>query len=132
MGFIERSLDVNELPPEELAAVVLRDLHVLADNQRRDPPIFSIGSYCVGESDQYQRTGQQDCKHALAAAWGHLVASGMLAADSEQSTYGWYFLTPRARKIKTDADYRHFRHVSLYPVTTIHPAIREETYSEFL
>jgi hypothetical protein len=56
----------------------------------------------------------------------------MLADYVGSNAHGWYFLTPRARAIKTEADYKHFRHISLYPKDSIHPVIREETYAEFL
>jgi uncharacterized protein (TIGR02391 family) len=77
-------------------------------------------------------SGQPDCRHAIAVAWGHLVSLGMLASDPNQNGHGWYFLSQRARKIKTELDYQHFRQISLYPINSIHPVIKEETYAEFL
>jgi uncharacterized protein (TIGR02391 family) len=132
-NFIPQSVDVNTLPPEELSAAVLRDLNVSAERDRTlDPPIFQLHTYCLTESNAYHQRGQPACSHAISAAWGHLVSTGMLAFAPEQGNHGWYFLTPRARAIKSDLDYQHFRHVSLYPQTTIHAVIKEETYAEFL
>jgi uncharacterized protein (TIGR02391 family) len=56
----------------------------------------------------------------------------MLAVAPEQPAHGCYFLTPRARAIKSELDYQRFRHVSLYPQSSIHPVVKEETYAEFL
>lgn len=121
------------LPPEQLSAALLRDLNASAEhNRQHDPPIFQLQNYCMTESNAYQQHGQPGCSHSIAAAWGHLVATGMLALAPDQGNHGWYFLTPRGRAIKSELDYLHFRHVSLYPQSAIHPVIKEETYAEFL
>jgi uncharacterized protein (TIGR02391 family) len=132
-NFIPRSVDVSTLPPGELSPALLRDLNASAErNRQHDPPIFQMNNYCMTESNAYQQHGQPGCSYSIAAAWGHLVATGMLALAPDQGNLGWYFLTPRAREIRSELDYKHFRHVSLYPQTSIHPTIKEETYAEFL
>ena len=118
-----------DLAPEELAAVVLKHLNSIVEN---DPKYrFHIANYCRAESELY-KANTRTCALAIATAWQHLVTTGMLSPRPDDANYGWFFLTPRAQGIRSTEDYEHFKQASLYPRTSIHPTIEAETYAEFL
>lgn len=131
IDIIPDSATVNALEPPELAAAMLRHLNVEADGHRRQDPLpLNVNNYCSGQSDQYR--SQPSCLLALATAWNYLVVAGMLTPHPEQHQYGWFFLTPRARAIRSEEDYEHFRKISLYPRGHIFRSLESETLPEFL
>jgi len=124
------------LPPEDLAVVMLRSLNAHDDNHARRTggrrENFSLSNYCLGQSRMYTDIAEDDSARALATGFQHLINIGMLVPNAHSSPYGWFVLTQRGKAVITDADYEHFRKVSLYPRGTIHATIEQETYAEFL
>jgi uncharacterized protein (TIGR02391 family) len=124
------------MAPEEVAAVMLR-LMIRQYNEAASrpgahrPERFHIGNFCNAENAMYEQHGQPGCLESLAAGWNHLVVTGMLVPDPENQGM-WHLLTRRARAINSDADYEHFRKISLYPKGSIDRLIEAETYAEFL
>lgn len=126
---------MNDLPPEDLAAILLEDFNRETTEQlRRSPntvPQFHVGNYCNGESSYYEQAGQPECAQALVAAWMHLAATGMIAINP-RSLKDWYCVTARGRAIKSKSDYEHFKAAALFPRGVLHPLIENESYGEFL
>ena len=133
MDVVPNSMDVVSLPPEELAVLLLQNLNYLAVHdpmhRRQENTAFSFSNYVTQRSSEYENTGQQSCAFAIAAAWQHLVTTGMLAPYPQHQA-GQYFLTPRGRAVQSKSDYDHFRKVALYPRGFIHPV--KESFAEFL
>jgi uncharacterized protein (TIGR02391 family) len=127
---------VNAMEPAELAALLLRLLNEQCDTEaaRRGPharPYIAYGNFLNSENAMYEQSSQPPCLEALAAAWNHLIVTGMVAPDPHNHGAG-YLVTRRGRSIRTDEDYEHFRMVSLFPRGSIYPTIEAETYAEFL
>ena len=120
---------MNEVAPEELAAVILRQLN---ERTKRERPKFNLTSYCTEQSALYAQNNMPACELAISTALSYLVVVGMLAPSPEDHQFGWLTLTARGRNVRTEADYKHFKKLSLYPKGHIHPVIERETYAEFL
>lgn len=135
IDIVPSSKIVNDLPPEDLAVIVLQCLN--SENARSarqsgmSVPHSHLGNFCNGESANYEQAGQPECALALAAAWMHLAATGMIAIDP-RSRNDWYCLTARGRSIKTKADTEHFKAAALFPRGVLNPLIDKEAYGEFL
>lgn len=133
---LPHSADVNAMEPEELAPLLLPQIHKAVgedpNNRHRPAPILSLSNFCRAEATTYTNVGEADCGIAISAAFSHLIALGMLAPDPQQHQYGWFALTRRGQVTKTAADFEHYKKLSLYPRGSIHPLIEQETYSEFL
>jgi len=125
---------VLELSPEELAAALLRVLNRQADEERKRKvdlePAFNLGNFCSASAAGYGQYNKEPLVLAVATAWNHLEAIGMLAAHP--LNHGWHFLTARAKAVRSEAGYEHLKKIALYPRGSIHPWIEKETYAEFL
>jgi uncharacterized protein (TIGR02391 family) len=63
-------------------------------------------------------------------AWTVLEREALVAPSP--SNHNVYFVTRRGQQLRTAADYASFRHSTLFPRTSIHPAIEQNVYSLFL
>lgn len=135
-SFIPDGKTLVSLPPEDLGVVVLRTLNSHDDDYARrrggGRENFSLSNFCVGQARMYSDISEDESARAIATAFQHLVNIGMLVPNAHSSPYGWFELTERGKSVKIDADYEHFRKVSLYPRGVTHPIIEQETYTEFL
>ncbi|MBL8267242.1 TIGR02391 family protein, partial [Steroidobacter sp.] len=127
---------VNEMPTEELAAVVLQHLNheFQHSNQFRSqsPPRVHLASYCGSESPPYEVDQGKQVRHALAAAFYHLTLTGMLTPDPDNHQHGWWNPTRQALQLQTTKDYARYVQASKYPKGQIHPLVQESSYAEFL
>jgi len=125
---------VIAMNPEDLALAVLRCLNASDENSARrgQRENFSFTNYCNAQANLYSSTPQEQCTRAIAVAFQYLVTIGMLVPNPHSNPFGWYVLTDRAKAIKTGPDYDRFRHASRYPRGAIHPALEQNTYSEFM
>jgi len=122
------------MAPEELALAVLRILNESDDRYRGRGTLETIGftNFCGAQAQRYPDKPEHVCALAIASAFQHLVTAGLLVPSPLQPHYGWFHLTDRAKSVKDPADYQRFRHAGSYPRGTIHPAIENNTYSEFM
>jgi uncharacterized protein (TIGR02391 family) len=124
------------MKPEDLAIAVLRSLNALDDISRRGgfrkPESFGMGNYCRQQAQDYNDLPREECSMAIACAFQHLINLGMLVPDPNSNPFGWYLLTPRAKSITTEADYKRYAHASRYPREAIHPLVEKNTISEFM
>jgi uncharacterized protein (TIGR02391 family) len=56
----------------------------------------------------------------------------MLIPNPHSNPFGWFILTPRAKAIKNETNYKQYAQASRYPRDAIHPLIEKNTLSEFL
>jgi uncharacterized protein (TIGR02391 family) len=133
-SIIQDGSAVIAMSPEDLALAVLRSLNASDDNYARRGQRENIGftNYCNGQAQLYTSTPQEQCARAIATALQHLVTIGMLAHNPNNASFGSYVLTDRAKAMKTAPDYERYRHASRYPRGAVHPAIEQNTYSEFM
>jgi hypothetical protein len=133
-SIIEDGSAVIAMNPEDLALAVLRSLNASDENyaRRGQRAPFSFTNYCNQQAALYASTPQDQCARAIGTAFQHLVNIGMLIPNPHGNPFGWFMLTDRAKAIKSTLDYEHYRHASRYPRGAIHPAIEQNTYSEFM
>ena len=131
---IPQAAAVLALPPEELAAAVLRTLSISVSSSPRNqaPGEISSHNYCTQQAQRYQDSRHNELAVAIATAFQYLVTTGMLVRSPFSLRADLFVLTPRAQSLKTDADYRRYRHSVSYPRGTIDPAIEEGTFAEFM
>jgi uncharacterized protein (TIGR02391 family) len=64
-------------------------------------------------------------------AWSWLVAEGFLVRHPSQPG-GWFFLSRRAQRLKSRADFAEYRKANLLPKAHLHPLIATKVYPAFL
>lgn len=122
------------MTPEDLAIAILRNLNASdASYARRGlRENIILFNYSNQYAAQYQSVSQPDCARAISAGLQHLINIGMLTPNPQSPGHGCYVLTDRAKAFKDEADYERYRHAARYPRGAIHPAIEQNTYSEFM
>jgi Protein of unknown function (Hypoth_ymh) len=81
--------------------------------------------------DQYpEYPGRQpEVNQALMEAWGWLVSEGFLVRQPSQT--GWFFLSRRAQRLKSRADFAEYRKANLLPKAHLHLLIATKVYPAF-
>ena len=96
--------EIAALLPEDLAPRILSDLAQIAPNSM-DRGRLNIGNYCnsfEGDIHGPMRSLQarDQARQSLAEAWSLLDTLGFIAPDTNQSSYGWFFVTRRGRQAR--------------------------------
>jgi uncharacterized protein (TIGR02391 family) len=119
--------DLLALPPEELAGHVLRWM-IRSGEHKFNRHNFAISAGDAGYSNELRYKVQR----ALMEAWAYLEREVLIAPDPDDSSHGWCFITRRGEELRTEEDYRSFRHASVFPKSSIHALILERVYPTFL
>ena len=126
---------VIALSTEDLAGAVLRSLNSQDEPRRRRdglPEQFSLFNYCSQQADLYSNAARAEISVAISAAFQNLITTGMLTPNPFGMQFGWFVLTPRAKALRSDADYKRYTHAAKYPRGIIEPAVEEVTFAEFI
>jgi len=116
--------DFLELPVEELAGLVLKDL--VERFNRTDKP--NRGSYCV----VFLKTFGEDVARAVAEAWAWLELHGCLALDPSYYGSDVSFVTRRGKQLADHLDDRPLITEELHLRELLHPKIIEKSWAAFI
>jgi uncharacterized protein (TIGR02391 family) len=125
--------EIAALLPEELAPQVLADLAAITQNSM-DRGRLHIGNYCNsfdGDIHGPMRSQQarEQTRQSLAEAWSLLNTLGFIAPNTDQSSYGWFFVTRRGRETaKSREAFDCSRRAALFPSDMLHQDLRGAAY----
>ena len=121
--------DFLALQPEELAVFLLEHLLSLPEDKLRSLTRYEYSlSHPV---EAYPRHRHKEYQQALMEAWQVLEREGFIAPKPEDN-YSGRFLTRKARRVTSRADYQALRQSRLFPKESTHPKIRDGCYDLFL
>jgi uncharacterized protein (TIGR02391 family) len=125
--------EIAALLPEELAPQVLADLTAITTNSM-DRGRLNIGNYCNsfdGDIHGPMRSQQarEQTRQSLAEAWSVLATLGFIAPNTDQNSYGWFFVTRRGREAaKSREAFDRGRRAALFPPEMLHQDLRAAAY----
>jgi len=125
--------EIASLLPEELAPLVLSDLAQIGRNSM-DRGRLNIGNYCNSfDADIHGPTrslqDREQARQSLSEAWSLLVTLGFVAPDTNQNSYGWFFVTRRGREAaKSREAFERGRKAAQFPATMLHEDLRGAAY----
>jgi uncharacterized protein (TIGR02391 family) len=129
--------EIAALLPEELAPHVLADLATITPNSM-DRGRLNIGNYCNsfdGDIHGPMRSMQarDQTRQSLAEAWSMLATLGFIAPNTDQSSYGWFFVTRRGREAANSREtFERARKAAQFPATLLHENLRGATYDALI
>jgi uncharacterized protein (TIGR02391 family) len=129
--------EIAALLPEELAPHVLADLAAITPNSM-DRGRLNIGNYCNsfdGDIHGPMRSMQarDQTRQSLAEAWSMLATLGFIAPNTDQSSYGWFFVTRRGREAANSREtFERARKAAQFPATLLHENLRGATYDALI
>lgn len=106
--------------PEDLAAVVLECIHMLAENEKRSVSPLELFSESV--SAQYLPF-DQEVRKALMEAWMCLERDGFVALDPVYGKNGWFFITRKGQELSKADQVRAYTRAHLLPKEMLHPQL---------
>lgn len=129
VDYIPEAEDLLSMEVEELGLVLLKVI------QKRGEPKTNAEQVqgAVWKSDHagYPRHLRREVTRAVVEAWQWLLNEGLLMVDIDQPN-GWFCLTRKGAKLKTDKDLEAYRHGNLLPVGLLHPSLVEKVRPMFL
>jgi uncharacterized protein (TIGR02391 family) len=129
--------EIATLLPEELAPHILADLAAITPNSM-DRGRLNIGNYCNsfdGDIHGPMRSQQarEQTRQSLAEAWSMLTTLGFMAPNTDQSSYGWFFVTRRGREAaKSREAFEQGRKAAQFPEIFLHENLRGATYDALI
>lgn len=133
MPYLPTPDEIATLMPEELAPLILRDLAQIAPNSM-DRGRLNIGNYCNGfDADIHgpmrSHQAREQTRQSLAESWSLLVTLGFIAPDTNQGSYGWFFVTRRGREAAHSREaFERGRKAAQFPATMLHEELRGAAY----
>jgi uncharacterized protein (TIGR02391 family) len=125
--------EIAVLLPDELAPLMLADLARIASNSM-DRGQLNIGNYCSsfdGDIHGPMRSlpAREQTRQSLAEAWSLLITLGFLAPDTNQSSYGWFFVTRRGSEAAQSREaFERGRRAAKFPATMLHQELQGAAY----
>jgi uncharacterized protein (TIGR02391 family) len=129
--------EIAALLPEELAPHVLADLAAIKPNSM-DRGRLNIGNYCNsfdGDIHGPMRSMQarDQTRQSLAEAWSMLATLGFIAPNTDQSSYGWFFVTRRGQEAANSREaFERARKAAQFPAILLHENLRGATYDALI
>jgi uncharacterized protein (TIGR02391 family) len=129
--------EIAALLPEELAPQVLTDLAAVAPNSM-DRGRLNIGNYRNSfDGDIHGPIRSQQAREltrqSLAEAWSLLSTLGFIAPNTDQSSYGWFFVTRRGREAAQSREaFERGRQAAQFPETLLHESLRGAAYDALI
>ncbi len=140
-SLVSNAADLLALEAEELAGVLLAHLNSyegVCGNSICQQGGISRHNFFNSSLPTSSPTGtrpeygdqQSQVNEALMEAWAWLQSDGLLI---ERATLpGWFFVSRRARRMTSAADFEAYRKANLLPKGQLHPLIAGKVYSAFL
>jgi uncharacterized protein (TIGR02391 family) len=125
------------LLPEELAPDILADLAQIAPNSM-DRGRLNIGNYCNSlDADIHgpmrSQQAREQTRQSLAEAWSLLETLGFISPNTNESSYGWYFVTRRGRQAAQSREvFERGKKAAQFPATMLHEDLRGATYDALI
>jgi uncharacterized protein (TIGR02391 family) len=125
------------LEPEELGAKLL----FLLRKRFRFPDKFHPGNLMNELWNQALRPGQQlpypmervdEITLALCEAWAYLEAQGLIVPAGENGRNGWRYLSRRARRFESEAEFAQFAIARMLPKRALHARIGSTVWMAFM
>jgi uncharacterized protein (TIGR02391 family) len=134
-ALIPNADDLLALEVEELAGVLLTHLNSGGLNSG-DSVVqrgrVSQNNFLRNLEGHPEYPGRQpEVNQALMEAWSWLQGEGFLIQDAHQPA-GWFFLSRRAQRLKSQKDFGEYRKSNLLPKGHLHPLIAAKVYPAFL
>ena len=126
--------DLLALDVEELAGVLLTHLNSYgagSGSAAVQHDRISGHNFFMNPFSEYLPARHTEIRRALMEAWGWLQGAGLLVRDPEQSA-DWFFVSRRAKQLKSRADFTAYREASLLTKRRLHPLIATKVYPAFL
>lgn len=124
--------DLLALEVEELAGVLLVHLNSLDTDPYEPKGPRSYHNFFISLEQHPEYPGRQaDVNGALMAAWAWLRGEGFLV-ESAGSSPGWFFVSKRGARLKSQSDFAAYRKAGLLPKGQLHPLIAGKVYPAFL
>ena len=127
--------DLLALEVEEVAGVLLAHLNSYSDDsgntvvQRGQ---ISQHNFFNNLNHHPEYPGRQaEVNQVLMEAWSWLQGEGFLVRDADQPA-DWFFVSRRAKRLKSREDFAAYRKASLLPKGQLHPLIAAKVYPAFL
>lgn len=134
-SLVPNAEDLLALDVEELAGVLLTHLNSCGTDSgdsvvQRD--LISQHNFLRNLESHPEYPGRQpEVSRALMEAWSWLQGEGFLIPDAHQPA-GWFFLSRRAQRLKSQKDFAEYRKANLLPKGQLHPLIAAKVYPAFL
>lgn len=129
--------DLLALEPEELAEVLIEQLHAL--DQTGDVTFNGITGQIYAPDipgpplpGRYDPSTESDVLPALAASFSWLEMQGLIVRNPTQPSHNRYLLTRRGRKIRSRADVSALRLGRTLPIELLQPGLAEKVHHLFL
>lgn len=127
-----------KLEPEELGAKLL---FLLRKRFPKGKESFHPGnlegelwpsSTLPGQQTPYPRDRQSDVSLALSEAWAWLHAQGLVVPAGSQGQHGWRYLSRRARRFESEAEFANYAVARMLPREALLPKIGEKVWMAFM
>jgi len=125
--------EIAVLLPEELAPLILADLAQITPKSA-DRGRLNISNYCNSfDADIHgpmrSLQAREQTRQSLSEAWSLLETLGFIAPDTDQSSYGWFFVTRRGRQAaQSRKAFERGRKAAQFPATMLHEDLRGASY----
>lgn len=125
--------EIAALLPEELAPYILADLAQITPNSMERGRL-NIANYCNSfDADIHgpmrSLQAREQTRQSLAETWSLLETLGFIAPDTNQGSYGWFFLTRRGRDAAQSREaFERGQKAAGFPATMLHKALRGAAY----
>jgi len=140
-SLVPNAADLLALEVEELAGVLLANLNSyegVAGNSINQHGGISRHNFFNSSLPTSSLPGtrpeygdkQSQVNEALMEAWAWLQSEGFLIEKA--TSPGWFFVSRRARRVTSAADFSAYRKANLLPKGQLHPLIASKVYAAFL
>jgi len=121
-----------ELPPEELAPVVLRLAmnHMQSSGLLRPDPVYGQVDGPLHEPSGYHQGKKDAVRMAIAEAWNYLQVHGLVIQDPGiNGENGWWRLSRRGVSLsKDESAFARFRQAAEFPKSMLHKSIADAVW----
>jgi uncharacterized protein (TIGR02391 family) len=127
--------DLLNLEVEEVAWVLLAHLASLgdtADSRVQQGRIIQCNLFNDFDRRPPYPIKHRELKRTLMEAWAWLEREALLVRDAESYGVDAWFLSRRAKRLETEADFDAYRKAGLLPRGQLHPQIAVRVYPAFL
>lgn len=130
-SLIPNAGDLLELEVEEVAGVLLTHLNSYGSDSGSQEKI-NQNNFFNNLNHNPEYPGRQDeINQVLMEAWSWLHGEGFLVRDARQPA-DWFFLSRRAKRLRSQEDFAAYRKASLLPKGQLHPLVATKVYPAFL
>ena len=125
--------DLLSLEVDELASLVLMFAKKQISGGMLHHSNFTSSLFTANPGGHKYHGRNDEIEVAISEAWNWLEVQGLLVpAAGTNGGMGWTVLSRRARKIKSDEDFKKFSKSRWIPKKVLHPRIAEKVWAAFI